>query len=409
MDRPECAGRLGARRRARPRASRAARQKVDTENDERDELKIARARRTSTSASSPPVRRSRCSANLERADARVLYADELAIPDARRARRDAQGLGAPKRRRRSVSRRSRERLSPRRCRTSPAFPAPSRRRRRSCSGTRPCRRPRPTGCSRRWRASTKPPSTASVRATSARTIWAMDLMAPIEASHLSQAQGDDAQADGGLLGAPARQRGLLDLPRAQARASSCSPTPSERKQARQGQRRHPSDHEPRRRAARLRPLPRYAGATSCTRATTRSLGMRRDLGRLRADAHLPRVHACGRRLWNTWLPDIFLNPHGYPSHQLVQLFSEYTGLVRRGRITERNWSMNKGWFMPGFGYTDDPRFPRHKDAAFEIRDYITEAINASPGRLRHEPAELRSLPSLRRAPSTTTRCSSFPW
>ncbi len=59
----------------------------------------------------------------------------------------------------------------------------------------------------------------------------------------------------------------------------------------------------------------------------------------------------------------------------MQLFSEYTGLVRRGRITERNWSMNKGWFIPRFSYTDDARFPRHKDAAFQIRDYIVEAIN----------------------------------
>jgi len=84
-----------------------------------------------------------------------------------------------------------------------------------------------------------------------------------------------------------------------------------------------------------------------------------------------------RELWNMWLPDIFLNPHGYPSHQLVQLFSEFTGLVRRGRITERNWSMNKGWFIPGFSYTDDPRYPRHKEAAFQIRDYITKAINGS--------------------------------
>ncbi len=84
------------------------------------------------------------------------------------------------------------------------------------------------------------------------------------------------------------------------------------------------------------------------------------------------------RLWATWLPDIFLNPHGYPSHQVVQLFSEYTGLVRRGRVTERNWSMNKGWFIPGFRYLDDPRYPRHKEAAFKIRDYITEAINAAP-------------------------------
>lgn len=84
------------------------------------------------------------------------------------------------------------------------------------------------------------------------------------------------------------------------------------------------------------------------------------------------------RLWNTWLPDIFLNPHGYPSHQVVQLFSEFDGLVRRGRVTERNWSMNKGWFIPGFGYFDDPQLPRHKEAAFQIRDYITKAINATP-------------------------------
>ena len=84
------------------------------------------------------------------------------------------------------------------------------------------------------------------------------------------------------------------------------------------------------------------------------------------------------RLWSTWLPDVFLNPHGYPSHQVVQLFSEYTGLVRRGRVTERNWGFNKGWFMPGFGYVDSPDFPRHRDAAFELRGYITRGINSNP-------------------------------
>ena len=83
------------------------------------------------------------------------------------------------------------------------------------------------------------------------------------------------------------------------------------------------------------------------------------------------------RLWEAWLPDIFLNPHGYPSHQVVQLFSEYTGLVRRGRVTERNWGFNKGWFMPGFGYIDNPEYPRHRDAAFELRDYITRGINSN--------------------------------
>ena len=83
------------------------------------------------------------------------------------------------------------------------------------------------------------------------------------------------------------------------------------------------------------------------------------------------------RIWRSWLPDIFLNPHGYPSHQVVQLFSEYTGLVRRGRVTERNWGFNKGWFMPGFGYVDSPDLPRHKDAAFKILDYITRGINSN--------------------------------
>jgi hypothetical protein len=60
----------------------------------------------------------------------------------------------------------------------------------------------------------------------------------------------------------------------------------------------------------------------------------------------------------------------------VQLFSEFSGLVRAGRVTERNWGMNKGWFMPGFDYVDNPDFPRHRDAAFELRSYITRSLNA---------------------------------
>ena len=40
---------------------------------------------------------------------------------------------------------------------------------------------------------------------------------------------------------------------------------------------------------------------------------------------IPRV-GIRPKIWRTWLPDIFLNPHGYPSHEWVQLFSEYAGL-----------------------------------------------------------------------------------
>jgi hypothetical protein len=38
----------------------------------------------------------------------------------------------------------------------------------------------------------------------------------------------------------------------------------------------------------------------------------------------------------------------------------------------------RGWFMPSFSYLDDPRYPRHKEAAFEIRERITRNINAVP-------------------------------
>jgi len=83
-------------------------------------------------------------------------------------------------------------------------------------------------------------------------------------------------------------------------------------------------------------------------------------------------------IWRTWLPDIFLNPHGYPSHEWVQLFSEYAGWVRNRATESRDWWGMRGWFIPGFGYLDDPKFPRHKSAAFEIRERITKNINAAP-------------------------------
>lgn len=84
------------------------------------------------------------------------------------------------------------------------------------------------------------------------------------------------------------------------------------------------------------------------------------------------------RLWRSWLPDIFLNPHGYPSHEWVQPFSEYAGWVRH-RVTEsRGWWGMRGWFMPGFPYLDDREYPRHKAAALQIREGITRAIGALP-------------------------------
>ena len=54
------------------------------------------------------------------------------------------------------------------------------------------------------------------------------------------------------------------------------------------------------------------------------------------------------KIWRTWLPDIFLNPHGYPSHEWVQLFSEYAAWVRTRSVETRDYWTMRGWWMPGF-------------------------------------------------------------
>ncbi len=81
------------------------------------------------------------------------------------------------------------------------------------------------------------------------------------------------------------------------------------------------------------------------------------------------------QLWRTWLPDLFLNPHGYPTHEWVQLFSEYAAWVRSRATEARDWWGMRGWFMPGFAFVDDPKHPRHPAAAAEIKKRTTAAIN----------------------------------
>ena len=83
-------------------------------------------------------------------------------------------------------------------------------------------------------------------------------------------------------------------------------------------------------------------------------------------------------LWRTWLPDIFLSPHGYPKHEWIQMFSEYAAWVRnRGPGMSRSWWGMRGWYT-NIRYIEDPKYPRHKDAAFQIRSKIIDFINAVP-------------------------------
>jgi hypothetical protein len=87
-----------------------------------------------------------------------------------------------------------------------------------------------------------------------------------------------------------------------------------------------------------------------------------------------------RQLWEAWLPDAFLNPHGYPSHEWVQPFSGYTAWVTRrtGVETGYSWWIPRGWFT-SLGYLADPEHALSKDVAYELRERIVDAINQVPG------------------------------
>ena len=84
------------------------------------------------------------------------------------------------------------------------------------------------------------------------------------------------------------------------------------------------------------------------------------------------------KIWRTWLPDIFLNPHGYPSHEWVQMFSEYAAWVRTRSVETRDYWTMRGWWMPGFGWLDDARYPRHKDEQMKLLAMITDYAKQVP-------------------------------
>ena len=85
------------------------------------------------------------------------------------------------------------------------------------------------------------------------------------------------------------------------------------------------------------------------------------------------------KIWRAWLPDIFLNPHGYPSHEWVQLFSEYAAWVRTRSVETRDYWTMRGWWMPGFGWLDDAKYPRHKDEQMKLLNMITDYVKQVPG------------------------------
>ncbi|MBI2221940.1 MAG: hypothetical protein HYU53_12125 [Acidobacteria bacterium] len=78
-----------------------------------------------------------------------------------------------------------------------------------------------------------------------------------------------------------------------------------------------------------------------------------------------------RKLYYTWLPDIYMNPHGYPSHEWVHQFAGY----------KVPWFM-AFWIPRGYHinlhHIDDPNFPDHKPVGLELRERIIEEVQGVP-------------------------------
>ena len=99
-----------------------------------------------------------------------------------------------------------------------------------------------------------------------------------------------------------------------------------------------------------------------------------------ADPLLPEALVRGH-LWREWLPDIYLNPHGYPSHEWVQQFSGY---VPPGF---RSYLFSRGWYTSISGLRD-PRYAQYGQVIDAIREAIVREINSDPQvhamNLRHQ-------------------------
>ncbi|MSO49778.1 MAG: hypothetical protein EXQ49_07720 [Acidobacteria bacterium] len=81
---------------------------------------------------------------------------------------------------------------------------------------------------------------------------------------------------------------------------------------------------------------------------------------------LPESQVRGR-IWREWRPDIYLNPHGYPSHEWVQQFAGYVSPQFRSY-----WS-SRGWYTQLSGVRD-PRYPELSTATDALRDAIARNV-----------------------------------
>ncbi len=92
-----------------------------------------------------------------------------------------------------------------------------------------------------------------------------------------------------------------------------------------------------------------------------------------------------KQLIDAWRPDSYLNPHGYPSHEWIQPFSEYEAWVQT-RVPGgggRAYWIPRGWYS-SMNYLRDDRHPYSKAVAYAIRSLVVQGVRSAPGMLELE-------------------------
>ena len=75
-----------------------------------------------------------------------------------------------------------------------------------------------------------------------------------------------------------------------------------------------------------------------------------------------------KNLYDKWLPDIYLNLHGYPSHEWVQQFSNYIP------YQFRDYWIPRGWFAY-YRALSLPLYEKWAKAGEELKKFITQEVN----------------------------------
>ncbi len=83
------------------------------------------------------------------------------------------------------------------------------------------------------------------------------------------------------------------------------------------------------------------------------------------------------QMWRTWLPDLFVDPHGSPQHEWLQIFAGYPAWVTSRTFLLQDWEIARGWWT-SVRWLEGTKYPHHKAVSLALRDYVIDGVSTLP-------------------------------